>query len=585
VEGIGLKANYRWRLRKETPVLRDRLARGLGIDPLVAQVLAHRRVETVAAGREILDPRLASLPDPAGFPDMAAALGLLATTVKERTPLLIHGDYDVDGLCGSALLVRLFRLLGHEASVFLPDRILDGYSFGARSLQAVADRGARVVIAVDNGTTAVEPLEHLHDRGVEVLVVDHHLPGERRPPCAALLNPWTAAGGEAGASGLFPHFCGTGLAWFLAWGLLRHLGGKRALPENQRRFLHDALGLVALATVADVMPLLGPNRILVSHGLKTFLHSSFPGLRALARSAGVRTAPSAQDLGFRLAPRLNAAGRMAQAEEAFRLLVTARPAEADGQAARLESLNEERRRVERHEFQALEAEARACAARGDGVLFLGRPGGHFGVLGIVASRLREATGLPALLWTECAPGIARGSGRGPDGCDLVELLGRARAHLLSFGGHAKAAGFSFDPRQAGPLGDRLREAAEEMRTPRTPSGLEIDLEVDLRELTRTRIESLDRLAPFGEKHPQPVFLSTGLRLAAPPRRIGDGSHAALLLEQGGGSMRALAWKMGDRLADLQAGDRVDVVFHPGINAFRGQRTVELTLQDLRSSLS
>lgn len=207
------------------------------------------------------------------------------------------------------------------------------------------------------------------------------------------------------------------------------------------------------------------------------------------------------------------------------------------------------------------------------------------MLGIVASRLREATGLPALLWTECAPGIARGSGRGPKDCNLVELLGRVQSHLLSFGGHARAAGFAFDPCQAGLLGDRLREAAREMQTPRTPSGLEIDLEVDLRDLTRTRVESLARLAPFGEQNPEPVFLSTGLRLAAPPRRIGDGSHAALLLEQGGGNMRALGWRMGDRLADLQAGDRLDVVFHPGINDFRGRRTVELTLQDLRSSLS
>lgn len=468
--GLAVLPEFRWRLLEERPAAL-RLGRELGLSPIVARALANRKIEDPAAARDWLAPRLSSLPDPALLPDFAPALAALERARAAGTTVLIHGDYDVDGTCGSVLLYRLLRRLQVPASVFVPDRVRDGYSFGAGSLQAIRERAARVVIAVDNGTTALAPLAQLAAEGVEVLVVDHHPPGPERPRCTALLNPWCAAAGT-----LFPHFCGSGVAWLLAWGLLRQVRGDARLPEPDRRFLLDALGLVALATVADVMPLTGPNRALVAHGLETLRGSGFPGLRALLELAGVRGAPSADDLAFKLAPRLNAAGRLGQAELAFQLLASGDEDEARRLALRLETLNGERRRIEELELERLGAGAAEAQALGRRVLFLGHREAHFGVLGIVSNRLMERTGLPTLLWAECQPGLARGSARAPEGTDLLGLLGAAGPHLHGYGGHARAAGFSFDPAQAGQVAAALHEAAARLAEPPPPT-LDVDLEV------------------------------------------------------------------------------------------------------------
>lgn len=574
--GLAVPPQYRWRLLEDRTALAVRLAAELELSPIVAHALANRKIEDSAGARRWLEPSLSQVPDPRALPDFEPALRCLLRAREARVPVLIHGDYDVDGTCGAVLLYRLLRRLELPVSVFVPDRVRDGYSFSQASLQRIRECGARVVIAVDNGTTALQPLGELAQAGVDVIVVDHHRPGPQRPRCTALLNPW--CGGDAP----FPHFCGTAVAWLLAWGLLRELRGAARLPEPDRRFLVDALGLVALATVADVMPLLGPNRAFVAHGLAALRNSGFPGLRALLEVSGVREQPGADDLAYKLAPRLNAAGRLGQAPLAFELLATGDVAEARRLALRLETLNDERRRIEERELQRLAGAAEAARALGRRVLFLGDRAAHFGVLGIVSNRLMESTGLPALLWAECAPGVARGSARAPEGTDLLALLEGARAHLHGFGGHARAAGFSFDPAQAERIAACLHAAAAECREPPPPT-LDIDLEVAPRDLSPRVLRELERLAPFGAAHPRPKFLCTGLRLAAAPRPLGDGRHAALLLERHGHSVRALGFRMAQRLSPLRAGDALDVVFEAGLNQFRGQSAVEWILRDLRSA--
>ncbi len=570
---------YRWRMRGETSAdARRRLEIGHGLHPLAATVMAQRGfAESELAA--FLKPNLHSLPEPELLPAFGAAAEAFERARANGGTVLLHGDYDVDGTCGAVLLHFLCEHLGVRCEVFVPDRLADGYSFGPRSLEAIERCGATLVIAVDNGTSAVGPLAILADRGVEVVVLDHHPPGETLPRCTALVNPWLTP------ELIFPHFCGTAIAWLFAWGILRRIHGTGAgtMPPGARALLHNTLGLAALATVADVMPLRGPNRALVTVGLRTLQDSGLPGMRALLAEAGVRGAPTAEDLAFRIAPRLNAAGRLLSAELSFQILAERNAAEAQRRAVALGALNRERREIQEREFRSLSPQVEAQQSAGQRVIFAGRNEAHFGVLGVVAGQVLERTGLPTLLWAECAPGLARGSARGPEGTDVVALLGAAAQHLGGFGGHARAAGFHFDPARAPQVAEALQNAARAHPDHGMPELL-LDGEVSPAECDLDATLALAALAPFGEAFPAPMFLCTGARLAADPRPLGaDGLHAELLFEREGSSIRGLAWRMWPRLREARAGDRLDVAYTLGVNSFRGRRSVEWTVRDLRGS--
>lgn len=568
-------ARFRWSLLHETPHVRDRLAHALKLRPLTAQLLVHRGVHDAEAGEQVVRPTLAELPDPTRLPQWQAALKCLQQAVQSPEPILIHGDYDVDGMCGSVILKRTIELLGGRAEVFLPDRVSDGYSFGPRSLQAIESCGAKVVIAVDNGTTAHEALAELDRRGIQVLVVDHHLPGSSLPPCTALLNPWLAED-----DGLFPHFCGAGVAYLLSWGWIRDHHGDQPLPESHRRYLFDSLGYVAIATLADSMRLEGPNRGLVRRGLETLPQSSFPGLRALCEVLGLRE-PSASDVAFRIAPHLNAAGRMGKTEIAFNLLIEDDPSSAHARAESLRDLNKERQAVQQNELSALLPQVEMQRERGDRVLFAGREDAAFGVLGVVAARFHEDTGLPTLLWAGCGDDVARGSARGPEGVHLVQLMDQVEQHLSGHGGHAQAAGFHFDVHDAEQLAESLRAAGADLPEPEPPT-LRIDAEVQPHELDLATVEEFGLLEPFGQAFDRPMFMASKLEVCGEAQRLGaEGRHLAFRLGKDGHVVRALAWNSSDRWGDLRSGACVDVVFEASINSFRGRRNVEWILRDLR----
>lgn len=548
-----------------------------GLHPLAATVLTQRGIPA-ADFEAFLRPSLRSLPEPERLPNFAAGAAAFERAVADGRTILLHGDYDVDGTCGAVLLHLLCESFGARCEVFVPDRNADGYSFGPRSLEAAARCDAGLVIAVDNGTSAHGPLAELAARGIDVVVIDHHPPGATLPPCTALINPWLTP------EEIFPHFCGTAAAWLFAWGVLRRRHGTApgAIPAPARTFLNDALGLAALATVADVMPLTGPNRGLVAAGLRALGDSGLPGVRALLGTCRIRGAPTAQDLAFRVAPRLNAAGRLGRAELAFRVLAARGAREAQTLANELDALNVERRAVQERELASLEPEIAAQCSDGSGVIFAGRHAAHFGVLGVVAGQVLERTGLPTLLWAECAPGLARGSARAPAGADAVALLGAAAEHLGGYGGHARAAGFHFDPADAPRIAAALRRAAASADAPAAPE-LALDGEIAPGETDLEAALALAALAPYGEGFPEPVFLCPEARLARDPRPLGSaGGHAELLLERGGATVRALAWRMMERLRPLRAGMLVDAAVSVGVSDFRGRRSVEWTLRDLRA---
>ncbi|MDP7063368.1 MAG: single-stranded-DNA-specific exonuclease RecJ [Planctomycetota bacterium] len=570
---------FRWKLQPSDPGTRDRLAQGLELRPLIAQLLLNRGVEDLEEADRLLKASLAELPDPTTVPGFADALDTLLKAQEAKHKVLIHGDYDVDGTCGSVLLHHLMNRLGLESEVFIPDRVRDGYSFSENSLAAIEACGAKLVIAVDNGTTAITPLKKLAESGVAVIVVDHHLPGEELPECAALMNPWLP--GEDGKPVIFPEFCGAAVAWLLTWGVLRHILGSDKLSDKDRRFLFDGLGYAAIATICDVMPLRGPNRGLVHHGLATLRESSFPGLRAIVKSAGIRDTPTATDVGFRIGPRLNAAGRLFQAEVAFRSLATTSAPEADRLCAQLEALNLERRNIQQREVEQLHGSVEEQFQRGDAVIFSGHSDAHFGVLGIVANQVMERTGLPSLLWAECTPGVARGSARSPEGFHLVKILDHAAEYLLGYGGHARAAGFHFKPEHADQVAAALQAGAAMLPKPQ-PASLTIDSEIGPAEIDRATVHAIEQLEPFGQGFDEPMFLCSGARLAVAPKFIGDGSHVELRLERDGQVVRALGWRMADRARELNVGDRVDVVVNVGLNHFRGRSSVEWTIRDFQT---
>jgi len=542
---------------------------------LTAQLLVNRGIVDAEAGEKVIRPTLAELPDPTRLPQWQEALDCLQQAVQAPEPILIHGDYDVDGMCGSVILKRTIELLGGRAEVFLPDRVHDGYSFGPRSIQAIESCGAKVVIAVDNGTTAYKALGELDKMGIQVLVVDHHLPGATMPPCTALLNPWVAE-----EDGLFPHFCGAGVAYLLSWGWIRAFHGDQPLPESHRRYLFDALGYVAIATLADSMRLEGPNRGLVRRGLETLAQSSFPGLRALCEVLNLRQ-PTATDVAFRIAPHLNAAGRMGKTEIAFNLLIEDDPSRAHVRAESLRDLNRERQGVQQREIEALLPQVETQRERGDRVLFAGRDDAAFGVLGVVAARFHEDTGLPTLLWAGCGEAVARGSARGPEGVHLVDLMDQVQQHLDGHGGHAQAAGFHFDPNDAEQLAEALRIAGQSLPEPEAPT-LRVDAEVQPNELDLATVDEFNLLEPFGQAFERPMFMASAVELCGEAQKLGaEGRHLAFRLGKNGHVVRALAWNSAERWSTLKSGDLVDVVFEASVNSFRGRRNVEWILRDLR----
>src|SRR5881392_1833450 len=408
------------------------LAAELGIPEPLAAILVQRGFTAPDLAKAFLRPGLERLSDPRGWADMRAAVDLLAGAVRSGTPILVHGDYDVDGQCAAALLTRVLRAAGGQAHAFVPHRLRDGYDFSAAGLAEARRVRAGLIITCDCGITAVDAVRAAREAGMDVIVTDHHLPGDVLPPASAVLDPLRVDCGSADKA-----LCGAGVAFKLAQAVVAALGLSPNLP------LHF-LDYVALATVADVVPLVGENRILVRHGLKMLTDSHWTGLRALVEVAGLAGRPiKAGHVGFILAPRLNAAGRIGEPADGLRLLLSDEGPEATTLARELETLNARRQELDQRILdEALEL-AEATLAPEDRALVLAADGWHPGVIGIVASRLVERYGRPTFLigWDE-AGDSGRGSGRSTVGFDLHEALRRVGAHLEKYGGHTMAAGLT-----------------------------------------------------------------------------------------------------------------------------------------------
>jgi single-stranded-DNA-specific exonuclease len=546
------------------------LVADLNLPETLCRLLAVRGFTAGEAAKRFLRPRLDQLSDPSELSDLNRAVERIVRAIKANEMILIHGDYDVDGICSTTLLTRTIRALGGQVTPFIPHRLRDGYDLTNAGVEAAKAAGAKLVITCDCGTSAVGPVADLNAAGIETIISDHHLPGGPLPAAYAVLNPK-----KPGCTSVDKDHCAAGIAYKLAVALTRAMAGNENVVLNM-------LDLVAMATVADVAVLRGENRILVRYGLKLLNETSNVGLGALIRAAGLQNKPiTAGRVGFILAPRLNAAGRVGSAMRGVELLMSKDESHANPIARELEELNAKRQDLDRQTlYEAREMVRKLDLERTYGIVLAGE-GWHPGVVGIVASRIVEEFGRPTVLIAlEGAEG--KGSGRSISAFDLHAGIGRSRDLLLRFGGHRSAAGVTIERSKVEAFARRFNEAAREVLTPDdlVPE-LRADLEVALPDVNDHLEAMLRHLEPCGIGNPSPVLVARGVRVASAPKTIGkDGIRVRL--QQAGVELSALGWGMAHRAAELSAGNTIDAAFRIERDEWNGESYLQARLADFRA---
>jgi single-stranded-DNA-specific exonuclease len=575
---------FRWSPAPPQPLLAGQLASQLKISPLLAQCLLNRGFSEPSAIRQFLQPRLKNLADPFLLPNMAAAIERLFRAREQNESLVIFGDYDVDGVTSTALMLEVLRPLGWRADFYLPNRMDEGYGLSADGVENCLKKfPTTLLLAVDCGSTAVETIALLQARGVDTIVLDHHQVSSPAPSAVALVNPQLAPeiGNRKSEIGNYQELCSAGLAFKLAHALVKR-GRETGLPGAAEFDLRPLLDLVALGTIADIVPLTGENRILVSAGLERLNQTQRPGLVALKKVAQSPEKLGAYEVGFQLAPRLNAAGRLESAEDALHLLLAKNLEEATPLAQNLDSRNRERQKIERGIVEEVTGVVRSkFNPQTDFVIVEGRLLWHIGVVGIVASRVLQEFYRPTII-IGGEGGEWRGSGRSIAGFDLAAALRECDDLLVKHGGHAMAAGLSIAPDKIDLLRQRLNELARRALKPEDlQPPLRIDAEVGVDEMNFETLGELDRLKPTGQGNPAVQFCACNLSHQRPLQRIGaKKQHVKIWVTDGLATHEAVWWNGGDK--SLPVG-KFDLAFAPQVNQFNGNRTVQLKVVDWRQT--
>jgi len=558
---------------------RDEAARRWSVPPLVAQLLYNRKVNSPQSARAFLDPRLGDLYPPEQLPGAELAAELLAAAVRAGKRIVLYGDYDVDGITGVAILWHVLRHADAKVSYYVPHRVEEGYGLNAAALAALAAEGAELVVTVDCGVTAVEVAADARRLGVELIITDHHEPGERLPDAAAIVHPRIAAGYGN------PDLCGSGVAFKLAWALARRLSGAERVAAPFREALVDALPLAALGTIADVVPLIGENRIISCCGLAQITQSRLPGVRALLEITGLTDASvDGTDVGFRIAPRINAAGRMGHARLAIDLLTWADDNRAREIALYLDEHNRARKSLQRKQAQRAFELVERAGLDGDTnrAIVLADGQWHPGVIGIVAANVVDRYHKPAVL-IALDGDMGHGSARSIPHFPMHTALAECSRYLLSHGGHAMAGGLKIEAHAVPAFTEAFVAFANNaLSGSAMRARLRIDGEVDLHELDETTVEALRRLGPFGEGNPKPLLATDWVDLADDPRCVGKSSeHLQLSVRQNGALLKGIAFGAAEQLTALKDHRRCRLAFEPIISAYQGRRRVELQVLDFK----
>lgn len=554
--------------------------------PLVERVLAARGI----GGDQLepfLNPTLRLLHDAALLPGVETAAARVLESLARGGPVVIYGDYDVDGITASAILYHTFRAIAPSAEVrtYVPHRLDEGYGLHCEAIEQIAAQGADLIVTVDCGITATREAARARELGIDLIITDHHQPSAgvvELPDAAALVHPRLP-----GSAYPFGDLCGAGVAFKLAWRLATMWCGSQRVSEPLRQLLTEHLALAALGTIADVVPLVDENRIIAKYGLRMMRDTSNIGLNALITAAGLDDADriDCEAVGFRLAPRLNAAGRMGHAREAVRLFTTDDPAEAMRLASQLEQQNRQRQATERAILAQAREMAEAAGMTGDErrIIVLCHEDWHAGVVGIVCSRLVELFHRPVVLMQKCDD-VIKGSARSIEGYSIHAGLAAVGEHLLTHGGHDLAAGLSLSPAAYDAFVEALTQHANlNIAAPDMIGQESFDCEALLREIDRAAARALMDLGPFGRSNPRPQVLVRQLRLTGHPRVMGDkGRHLSLMAGDRGAQMRLVGWSMGWMAPQLASGMIIDAIVRPKLNQWNGRVSVEAELCDWRA---
>jgi single-stranded-DNA-specific exonuclease len=537
--------------------------------PCIAELLKRKGFSCADVVNAYLSPRLSSLSDPFLLPNMRAAVERILQAIDRGERVVLFGDYDVDGVTSLALLAELLRSYGRAAELFLPLRMEEGYGLSAESVDRCCEQHhPQLLIAVDCGTSSIAEIAALKTRGIDVIVLDHHEPKSALPDCVAVVNP------KAELNCASEYLCSVGIVFKLCHALLK----TRPAPSFD---LRANLDLVALGTVADIVPLHHENRILVQKGMREIAVSKRPGIRKLMEVSGVRSPIAAEDVGFRLGPRLNAAGRLSTAEKALRLLLTSDETEATELAASLDAQNRERQGVERKIWSEAEEElTKLFDPNRDAAIVLGSRDWHPGVLGIVASRLARKYHRPTILVAFDSRGLGKGSGRSIEGLSLVEALGRCESRLEKFGGHEMAAGLTVREENFAPFADALRLAAREMLSDeQLQPRLHLDHELTFSQLNGELLQWHRALEPFGSGNLQPMFFARAVEPTVTPQILKE-KHLVLRLRQKNHFQRAIFF---DGASSPLPQAPWDMAFRLSADEYEGETRLQIHVEALRAA--
>ncbi|MFA5422882.1 MAG: single-stranded-DNA-specific exonuclease RecJ [Phycisphaerae bacterium] len=558
---------------------RDQLAHSLKISPVVAQVLINRGIVDIHQAAAFLRPRLTELIPPNRMPGVAKAVERIKTAILQKEKITVYGDYDVDGITGISILWHLIQILGGSVDYYIPHRVDEGYGLNREAVESLVREGTQLLITVDCGITAVDSAKLAKELNLDLIITDHHRPGPELPQAVAIVHP--------ALDKTYPNqdCSGAMVAYKLAWALAEAFSTGQKLDASLREFMLNATSLAAVGTIADVMDLKGENRILTSYGLKSLAECKLSGVKALIETAGLTgEGLDSYDIGFRLAPMLNAAGRMGHARLAVELLTSDNDARSLNIAEYLKQQNELRRRCERKIFQqACEMITHRQLNHPDRKsIVLACPDWHVGVIGIVASRIVDKFHRPTILLNNSEP-LAQGSGRSVEGFDLLAGICSCSAHLTNFGGHAMAAGVRIPA-------DKIEQFALDFESYVTDNLLDqilttqvhIDAESPLEHFSHDTVRQLQLLGPFGQGNPKPLFVTKGVKLAAQPRRVGARSdHLQIAVTDNTNSIRCIGFGMGKLEKKLLENECFHVAYEPDINHFNGSSTVQLVLSDIQ----
>lgn len=550
----------------------SQLASELNLLPLLARLLVLRGIETPEAAGRFLNPSLDQLHPPSLMAGMDLAVLRLRRAIERQEKILVYGDYDVDGTMSVVVLLTALRSLGARVEVHIPHRLADGYGMRKDVIERAAAQSYAVILSVDTGIREHEVIERARELGIDCIVTDHHLPDDHLPPACAILNPRRA-------DCAYPekNLAGVGVAFKLAQALLARNGSGAS-----EKMLQSYLKIVAIGTIADVVPLTGENRVIAYFGLRGLLKPVQPGLDALLTVSGLAGKKvTAGDVGFRIGPRLNAAGRMENAQDVIELLTTPDPDQGRRIAERLEVLNRERQRVETEILREISTRMAQQPEKADCYsLVLAGEGWHRGVIGIVAQRVVELYHRPTLV-IGVEQGIGQGSARSIPHFHLLNALTRMSDLFERFGGHAQAAGFTLPADRIGELGRRLEAYCRSVLKPENLEPvLRVDAEIKLDELDAGLYEKMCKLEPFGFGNPTPTFVARNIQLMEPPRVLKE-KHLKFRVRKGARLFDALGWGWAGRCTAFTAGQQVDLAFALDENVYMGRSTMQLILKDVQ----